>query len=127
MLAITSLAAALLAILYVALGLRVIILRRTGIGPSVGMGTDERFVRAVRAHANLGEYIPLFLILLLVLELQAFSTLVLSVCAAFFVIGRVLHAIGFGFLGTGPWRTLGMVLTNTVLVFLAGVLLYTHL
>lgn len=120
---ITSITAALLTFLYVFLGLRVINMRRTGRGPSFGSTGDEQFLRAVRAHANLGEYAPLFLILLGLYELQGGMVWVLSTSAAVFVAGRILHAIGFGFMGTGPWRTIGMVCTNTALLFLAAALL----
>jgi uncharacterized protein len=123
LLTITSASAAIVTFLYVLLGLRVITLRRSGAGPSVGISGNEHFLRAVRAHANLGEYAPLFLILLGLNELQGGATWLLISIAAVFIIGRILHAIGFGFLGTGPWRTLGMVATNTALITLAALLL----
>lgn len=116
---ITTLSAALLTCGYVLLGMRVVNLRRTGAGPAVGMNGDERFTRAVRAHANLGEYAPLFLILLGLYELQGGAYILLVGTAMLFLIGRVLHAVGFGYLGTGPWRTLGMIGTNTALIVLA--------
>ncbi len=122
---ITSLTAALLAFLFVGLALRVINLRRTGVGPSVGMNEDERFLRAVRSHANLAEYAPLFLILLALYELQGGIQFVTLGTAILFVLGRIFHAIGFGFLGTGPWRTLGMVGTNAALLVLAGALVWS--
>lgn len=123
-LTITTITAALLTILYVVLALRVINLRRTGVGPSVGTGENEQFVRAVRAHGNLGEYAPLFLILLGLYEAQGGHYLITTAVAATFVVGRLLHAIGFGLIGRGPGRTLGMVLTNTALLSLAGLCLW---
>lgn len=119
----TAVTAALLTILYVTLALRVIAMRRSGTGPSMGTGDNERFIRAVRAHANLGEYAPLFLILLGLTEASGVSTLLTGSVGVLFVTGRVLHAVGFGVLGTGPWRTLGMVATNTALLTLAGTIL----
>lgn len=116
---ITSVAASILAFMYVGLALRVIYLRRSGVGPSIGTNADERFLRAVRAHGNLGEYAPLFLILLGLAELQEANPTLLIAAAAVFVGGRIMHALGLGFLGTRPWRTLGMVGTNTALLTLA--------
>lgn len=124
MLPITAVSAAFLTVLYVTLALRIIAMRRAGTGPSVGTGDNERFVRAVRAHGNLGEYAPLFLILLGLTEASTVSSTLISVVALLFVTGRILHAIGFGVLGTGPWRTLGMVATNTALLTLAGAILF---
>jgi uncharacterized protein len=115
---VTSVTAGLLAFIFLFLSLRVILLRRNG-GPSVGMGGDERFVRAVRAHANFAEYTPIFLILLGLNEIQFNNVVVHTAVAGVFVVGRILHLIGFGFLGTGPWRVLGMVATNTALIVLA--------
>jgi hypothetical protein len=120
MLPLTSATAAILTVLYIGLALRVIYLRRTGVGPSVGLGEDERFLRAVRAHGNFSEYAPLFLILLFLAELQGAAQWLLGAMAVSFIAGRVVHAAGFGFIGRGPWRTIGMVLTNTAL--LAGAL-----
>lgn len=115
---ITTITASLITVLYVGLALRVINFRRTGVGPSIGTNTDERFTRAVRAHGNLAEYAPLFLILLGLYELQSGNYYVLLCSASLFLLGRLSHAVGFGFLATGPWRTLGMVGTNSALILL---------
>jgi hypothetical protein len=119
LLPITALTAALVTFGYVGLGLWVIYLRRTGAGPSVGMTGDERFTRAVRAHGNLGEYAPLFLLLLGVYEIQGGHHWLLVGMSTLFVLSRLLHAVGFGFLGRGPWRTIGMIGTNATLLTLA--------
>ncbi len=118
-LTVTSITASALTLLFVALSLRVINMRRSGQGPSVGTNEDEVFLRAVRSHANFSEYTPLFLILLGLYEVQSGDQYILTGSAVIFILGRLLHAIGFGFLGTGPWRTLGMVATNSVLITLA--------
>lgn len=121
---VTPITAAFITALYVLLSLRVINLRRSGVGPSVGQSGEERFVRAVRAHANLGEYAPLFLILLLISEMQGFATQIVALIAFVFCVGRIVHAVGIGYVGTGPWRTLGMVCTNAGLLCLAGWLFF---
>jgi len=110
--------------MYVLLGLRVINLRRTGQGPALGQTGDERFTRAVRAHANFGEYAPIFLILLGLYEYHGGIVWVLFTSAIIFLIGRLMHAIGLGVLGKGPWRTLGMVCTNAVLLTLAFLIIF---
>ncbi len=116
LLPVTTLTASMIALLFIGLSLRVINMRRTGIGPAVGLNEDERFLRAVRAHANAAEYVPLFLILLGLYELAGGSKVWLVSGATLFVLSRILHAIGFGFIGTGPWRVLGMIGTNTAIL-----------
>lgn len=85
--------AAVLALLLVALSIRVIKLRRAG-KIAVGHGDSPLLLRAVRVQANFAEYVPLALILLGYLEIQQFSGyLVHGLCLAL-VIGRLAHAYG---------------------------------
>lgn len=117
---ITSLYAALAAILFVALAGLVVRARwryRTGLG----IGTEPAMERAVRVHANFVEYVPLALLLLLLTELGGAPAILLHGCGALLVLCRVLHAYGlsqhsgrsFGrFWGTaGTWA---VVLTLSV-------------
>jgi uncharacterized membrane protein YecN with MAPEG domain len=104
------------------LSLRVILMRRSGRGPSVGLGEDETFIRAVRAQSNLAEYAPVFLIALFLAELQGGSPQFLAGVAIVFFISRVLHAVGFGYVGKRPWRVMGTAGTLTSLIFVGGYL-----
>lgn len=122
MLPITTLAACILTLIFVFLTLRVINMRRNGTGPSVGLNEDDQFLRAVRSHGNFIEYTPLFLILLGLAELQVANPNYLIFISILFVVGRLLHLVGFGFIGTGPWRTLGMVCSNTALLLMVVLL-----
>ncbi|MEM7081060.1 MAG: MAPEG family protein [Pseudomonadota bacterium] len=56
--------------------------------------TDMLF--RIRTHANFTEYVPIFLILLALLELHGGNRIALIVIAAVFVIARVLHILGMG-------------------------------
>ncbi len=127
LLPVTGLTAALPTLLYVALALRVIALRQSGVGPSVGLGENEHFIRAVRAHGNLGEYAPLFLVLLGLTEASGAPIIIVIGAAVLFGVGRLMHAVGFGIVGTRPWRTLGMIGTNTALLTLAGTIIFFSL
>lgn len=124
---VTSLTAFVLTVLYLLLSFRIIDLRRRGIAPSLGTGSDERVIRAVRAHANLTEYAPLFLILLLLLELQSASPLIITSSAILFIIGRLCHAYGLSRNNSVALRTIGMLGTNTAFIVLAGYLLTIQL
>ncbi len=112
----TPLWAALLALLYVALAVLVIRARyRTK--TAIGSGGDARLERAIRAHANFAEYVPLTVVLLLLAELQGAWPWLLHLLGAALLVGRALHAYGI----SNPAevysrRQGGMVLTFTVLV-----------
>jgi uncharacterized membrane protein YecN with MAPEG domain len=55
---------------------------------------DDATVRAIRAHGNATEYIPLTILLMLILSLLSTPTLLLHAFGAAFTVGRVLHAYG---------------------------------
>ena len=72
----------------------------------------ETLERAIRAHGNLIEYAPLFLLLLLLAEINQLNTVILHLSGASFFLGRLMHGIGFGFLRHSPiMRIGGMALT----------------
>ena len=122
-LAITSIYAALLTLLYLALTARVVRYRRGNL-ISVGDGDDKAFVKRIRAHANFGEYVPLGLLLLLLCEVQGTPAIALHLLGLALLVGRVLHAIGFSSTPQKiPMRFAGMVLTLSMLLFSALCLL----
>ena len=68
--------------------------------------------RAIRGHGNLIEYAPLFLILMLALELSDASKTLLYACGIIFTLGRLMHGIAFSFMKkNGYLRIGGMSLT----------------
>jgi hypothetical protein len=64
---IVPLYAALLAILFVALSVRTLGLRRS-LGIGLGDAGNEQMLRAMRVHSNFAEYVPLSLILLYLVD-----------------------------------------------------------
>lgn len=114
--------AAALAVLIVALMLRVVRLRwRLRIG--IGSGDDRVLARAVRAHANAIETVPLALLLMLLVELGPVQAAWLHAAGIALVVGRVAHAFGLSrHAGTSIGRIGGTVLTVGAILFLAGVL-----
>src|SRR5436309_1900068 len=85
--------AALLAIGYLVLGVRVIRLRRSR-KISIGVGSDNDLERAVRVHSNFGEYVPFALLLLFMAETEGASHTLLHVLCVLLLIGRGAHAWG---------------------------------
>ena len=68
--------------------------------------------RAIRGHGNLTEYAPLFLILMLTLELSDASVTLLYMSGIIFTLGRLMHGIAFSFMKKNVFlRIGGMVLT----------------
>jgi uncharacterized protein len=89
----TGLYAALLALLYAALALRVVRLRVVLKQP-LGDGGHARLQRAVRVHGHFAEYVPLALLLLLLLEMAALPAALLHGYGLLLLVSRAAHAIG---------------------------------
>lgn len=90
---ITSLLALPLTLLMVGLAYRVAALRiRNKIG--LGVGSNKTLARAMAAHGNAAENIPIALLLFALAEIQEANSLLLTVCGVLFVIGRGLNALG---------------------------------
>ncbi len=146
---ITPFYASLLALLFLGLSFRTLLLRRN-LRIGLGDGGNQQLLRAARVHANFAEYVPLSLFLIYMVEMQ-------SVYAAFFVspagpfgltypplevsihtpllhglgicllLGRCLHAYGFGSAKEKlVFRVAGMVLTLTTIACSALYLLWAH-
>lgn len=106
--------AAVLALVLVALSVRVIGLRRRK-GVALGTRRDIELVRATRAHANFVEYVPMALLLLSFVEMISPPQFV-HVLGIALIVGRLAHAYG---VSREPedfrYRVTGMSLTFTVL------------
>jgi hypothetical protein len=103
--------AALLALLFIALAVRTIRLRRR-LRVGIGDGNDRELARAVRVHANFAEYVPLALLLIWLLESGgAPAAAIHGLCAALLA-GRLLHAWGVSRVREDlRFRVAGMALT----------------
>ncbi|MCG7494718.1 MAPEG family protein [Thalassobius sp. Cn5-15] len=121
----TPLYAGLSALLYLYLSVYVIKHRRQ-LMKTQGQGNTDALQKAIRVHGNCGEYTPLALILLLLIELQGAPLWAVHLLGIAFVLGRVLHAIGFGRTPQIiPMRQAGMILTLVMLI-LSSVGLIAH-
>jgi len=92
---VTALYAALLAILLFILSIRVIGLRGNPAFAFIahGKGDEELLQRAIRAHGNFTEYVPMMLILLYFLEASGTSDAKLHVLGGAFLLGRIAHGL----------------------------------
>ncbi|MDH3335114.1 MAG: MAPEG family protein [Rhodospirillaceae bacterium] len=117
-LSITPIYAAIFALILVGLSSYVIKMRYKH-RVSLGDGGNKEMLKAIRAHGNFIEYVPMSLILLAMLELGGENPAVLHTFGVALLVGRALHAPGLNFKGTTKLRQIGMVLTFGVLIGLA--------
>jgi uncharacterized membrane protein YecN with MAPEG domain len=123
---VTPLYAGLLALWYFWLSMRISNYRGHGI--SLGDGGDPRLQRLIRAHANFGEYVPLILLMLGLLELGHFSIYLLHALGLTLLAARLLHGIALSF--SEGWvfgRYWGTALSYFLLVFCGISCLYQAL
>ncbi|MEM7218769.1 MAG: MAPEG family protein [Pseudomonadota bacterium] len=112
----TATYAAALALGFVALSLRTIALRRRS-GVALGGGDSPALERAMRAHGNFAEYVPLALILIVLLELRDGAGMTIHLLCGVLIAGRVSHALAVSRIDEPVrLRVLGMVLTLGVLI-----------
>lgn len=83
----------------------------------IGDGGDEIMIRAMRAHGNNVEYVPLSLIVIAAVEMSAGPVWFIHVLGAGLTIARVAHAAGMHqTTGSSLGRLVGTITNNTVLL-----------
>ena len=116
---ITALYAGLLLLLFLVLTARVLA-RRYKAQVVLGTGGDRLLERAVRVHANCAEYVPVFLVTLLVAELCGAPTVALHAAGVAMLAGRIAHGVGMSHdPDIVPLRGGGMILTLSGLALAA--------
>jgi uncharacterized membrane protein YecN with MAPEG domain len=117
---ITFLYAALLALLFVGLSVRTLLMRRS-LRISIGDRGDEAMLRAMRVHSNFAEYVPLALLLFYFVELAGTRAAVVHGLGIALLAGRAAHAYGvshvqenYRFRVAGMALTLGAIVTASI-------------
>jgi uncharacterized membrane protein YecN with MAPEG domain len=117
----TAIYAALLGLVLLALTWNVMRLRRVR-AVGIGHGEHEDLHRAIRAHGNFVEYVPMALILILSVELLAYRAWVVHALGMALVVGRIVHAYGLArSSGASTGRAVGIGITWLV-IFVASVM-----
>jgi uncharacterized membrane protein YecN with MAPEG domain len=93
MLVTTAVFASILALMFIKLSFNVIGFRRKN-KISLGAGGVDELERAIRAHGNFAEYVPLGLFLIGALELNGAPLELVALLGALLVVGRYFHAKG---------------------------------
>ncbi len=115
--------AAILALSFIVLSVRVIQARGAA-RVALGTGGQAALERRIRAHGNFAEYCPLTLLLLAMAELRGAPSIVLHALCIGLLAGRLLHAWGVSQTNDNfRFRTAAMTLTFTVLAAAAVTLL----
>lgn len=116
---ITGLYASLCGLLAVFMAIRVSVTRGKQ-KVDLGDGGKEIMLRAIRAHGNAMEYIPISLILLFFLELQGSAHWFLHVCGIALLVSRLAHMQGL-MQGSGltPGRLVGAGLGWALIVVMS--------
>ena len=119
--------ASILALIFVFLSVRVIMMRASA-KVAIGHGGNPSLERRMRVQANFAEYVPLALILLTFLEMQSHSRYLIHILALVLVFARIFHAYT---VSQEPenlqLRGIGVLATFAVLVVAAVVLLINGL
>jgi uncharacterized membrane protein YecN with MAPEG domain len=120
----TPIYAALLALMYVALGMRVVGLRRK-LATALGDADNPVLRRAIRVHANFAEYVPFALLLMYFVETRTQAGAFVHVIGIALLAGRIVHAVGVSRVEEDiRVRVLGMVLTFAAMLIAAAWLLW---
>jgi uncharacterized membrane protein YecN with MAPEG domain len=123
---IVALYASILALLFVALSVRTLRMRRR-LKIAIGDAGNQAMLRAMRVHSNFAEYVPLSLLLIYFVEASGANSLLVHFLALCLLAGRASHAYGVSQVDENfMFRVLGMALTFTTLVVASGCLLYLH-
>lgn len=108
----TSIFAVLIGMVYVVQTFAVIQKRRAH-GIVHGDGANKSMLKRIRGHGNSAEQVPLFLILMTLLEAQSLAgPAFLAIVASVFLAGRIAHGLYFLDIGlTHHFRQFGMLAT----------------
>ena len=104
----TSIFASLFTLFYLFLSFRIGYLRGSPVMKLIFKMDEEvpasKLDRNVRAHGNFSEYVPIFLVLLMILEISGNASFnyLLLICSIF-AYGRLAHAICFAFYVSNPF------------------------
>ena len=115
----TAIYAALLAVMFIVLSIKVIKQRqRFKIG--IGSNGEIALERAIRVHANFAEYVPFALLLLFLAEHSGLAALYVHLLGCILIVGRLSHAFGVSQVQEPlKFRVFGMMLTFCVLLLAA--------
>lgn len=119
---ITAFYAGILALILLALSVRVVIVARIKGHVALGTGGKDELLPVIRAQANFSEYVPLALLLMAFNEFSGSSSSLIHILGIALVVARIAHPFGLRLAGDPPLpRLVGFGLTFLVLLTAAVV------
>ncbi len=123
---ITPIFASILSLIFIFLSVRTLRLRKK-FKIAVGDSGNLEMLRAIRAHGNFAEYVPLALLLIYFVEQAHAHSWLVYILGIALTIGRVSHSYGVSQLNESFFfRVFGMVCTLTTIALSALYLLYSR-
>ena len=117
---------AVLALVYVALSVQVIRLRRRNL-TGFGDAGDTQLRGAIRAHAHFAEYVPITVLMVAMLEASGLAVVAVHGLMGALLVARLVHPFGMhaksGTLQFGIGRVGGMTITTGVMIISAVLIL----
>jgi uncharacterized membrane protein YecN with MAPEG domain len=124
---ITSIYAALLGLVFVALEVPIGRLR-TATNVSLYDGGNKELAVAIRRHANFVEHVPLALLLMALLELGGAGAGLLNGLGVVLLVARIVHPFGLDYdQMRNPLRGIGAAGTGLVILIASGALIWRFL
>ncbi len=115
---VTTFTAAVCGLIYLALSYRVSQVRMSS-RIAMGDGGNADLIARMRTQANFGEYVPIILMLIALIERVVGYSVLLGIVSAVLILGRVLHAVGMARPAPNPFRISGTAGTWIVLLVLS--------
>ena len=122
---ITAFYLAMLALIYAALAIHVILLRRRNLA-AFGDADNPNLRSAIRAHAHFAEYVPIIALMVVMLESSGLPTFRVHLLMGALLASRLAHPIGmlakpmtwqFRLFRTGSvWLTLTVLIASAVMI-----------
>ncbi len=121
---VTSVTAAIFAVMIVALAFQVSLRRARLGGVTFGDGGDKVLQRQIRAHGNFIEYAPFALACIALLELQAAPRGLVATAGICFVSTRLLHALGMLYAESPVPRAIAMLVQHLAFIAVGAYLAF---
>ena len=112
---------AVLALVYAALAINVMRLRRQNLA-AFGDAGNPALRSAIRAHAHFAEYVPITVLMVAMLEMSGLAALRVHLLMAALLVARLLHPLGMYAKPMTPQFVVGRIggMTLTILVMIAS-------
>ena len=123
---VTPMYAAVIGLVFTLLSIRTLRLRRR-FGIAIGPGDELILEKAIRAHGNFAEYVPIALLLLILVEFRTENPMLIHGLGLLLIAGRLIHAYGISQMDEKfRFRVAGMAMTFAAIISSSLLILGTY-